>query len=463
MMAFVIALLIGPQPGLAQSANTGQSVVENAAGKLPVSATARQLAQSPAAPLSVNTTLSAELTELLRSHPRLQGARDQLNAAREEERQAFSGFLPTVTVTGDSGREVVDSPGTRSSFGEATQEYRQKATLSLTQNLFRGFATTGDHRRAIAQGQVASANLDSVQQSVLFEGISNYYTVLRQRTLVGLAIENEKILKEQLRLEDERVTRGSGIAVDVLLAKTRLQLAIEQQVQFSGALEAAIARYTQVFGRAPAVRSMRRPVDLKALLPSDLDEAIKEAADHNPSLLATDRQVLVARHNTVSARSGYFPTVDMVLQGNWEKDVDGVIGVRRDWSALLRVSWDIFSGFLTESTASAAVFEKAVAHNNHRDNVRKVTENLRISWQQFNTAKKRVRLLDNAVAIAEEVFIARQRLRDAGRETAINVLDAQREVFAARINLVAAQFDAEIAAFAVMSATGMLTTNNLRL
>ena len=127
----------------------------------------------------------------------------------------------------------------------------------------------------------------------------------------------------------------------------------------------------------------------------------------------------------------------------------------------MRVSWDLFSGLVTEAGVSAATFDQATAHDNHRDTTRTTIENLRIAWQQYNTAKARVNLLQNAVVIAEEVFLSRQRLRDAGRETAINVLDAQREVFAARINLVAAQFDAEIAAFSVMFATGTLTPANL--
>lgn len=407
--------------------------------------------------------LRTELKSLLSSHPRLLSARERLRSIREQERRAFSGFLPNVTLSGDAGREVVDSPGTRSNFGEPTREYRQKATLTVTQNLFNGYATTSANDAAIARTEVARANLNSVTQTLIFEGISAYYTVLKQRALVSLATENEKILKRQLALEDERVERGSGIAVDVLLAKTRLQLAVEQRVQFSGALEAASARYLQVFAQLPDVARMQHPVALKALLPEDLDQAIEDANRFNPSLLSTDQQIVAARHDKIGARSGYYPSVDLVASGNWEKDFDGVIGVRRDWSGLLRVSWNIFSGYLTEATATAAAIEQSVAQNNHLDNTRRVVENLRIAWQQFNTARERVRLLNNAVVIAEEVFISRKRLRDSGRETALNVLDAQREVFAARINQVAARYDAEIAAFAVMFSTGMLTPQNLGL
>ena len=65
--------------------------------------------------------------------------------------------------------------------------------------------------------------------------------------------------------------------------------------------------------------------------------------------------------------------------------------------------------------------------------------------------------------IAEEVFEARRKLRDAGRETAIAVLDAQEEVFDARSKLIAATYDAQVAVFKVLLAMGLLGPDNLGL
>ncbi|HEX9837429.1 MAG TPA: TolC family protein, partial [Alphaproteobacteria bacterium] len=63
----------------------------------------------------------------------------------------------------------------------------------------------------------------------------------------------------------------------------------------------------------------------------------------------------------------------------------------------------------------------------------------------------------------EEVFDSRRRLRDAGRETAINVLDAQSEVFNARLNYLAATYDAQLAVFRVLGAMGLLGPGDLGL
>ena len=54
---------------------------------------------------------------------------------------------------------------------------------------------------------------------------------------------------------------------------------------------------------------------------------------------------------------------------------------------------------------------------------------MRLAWDQLDTARKRVDLLRNAVNIAIEVHDLRKKLREAGKETVINVLDAENEVF----------------------------------
>ena len=77
------------------------------------------------------------------------------------------------------------------------------------------------------------------------------------------------------------------------------------------------------------------------------------------------------------------------------------------------------------------------------------------------TARQRVELLENAVNIASEVFDARQKLREAGKETVINVLDAENEIFSARINFVQASYDEQVAIYQLLLAMGQLNAGLL--
>ncbi len=404
-------------------------------------------------------TLRDELSGVLTSHPRLKAEKARAAAAQAQVRRAFSGFLPKLSLTGDVGPEYIDSPANSSS----TRMNRRKTTLTLTQNVFDGFRTPETHNSALLSEVVARQRLDATQQTLLLEGITAYHDILRQSRMIVIARVNETAIRTQLQLEDERVRRGGGIAVDVLLAKTRLQLARERTVQLRGALAEANARYMQVFGHAATPSEMKDPKLGLGALPNDIETAAATSNSTNPSLLASKSEAEIAARSVAVAKSDYYPKIDLVALGNRENDVDSVKGVRREWSVLLKATWELFSGFGTTASVTAAAREKAAAQDTYQYNRRKVDEELRITWEQLQTARERVQLLSNAAVIAEEVHLARKRLRDSGKETAINVLDAQTELFSARMNAIGAKFDAEVAAFRVLFAMGMLTPKTLGL
>jgi len=408
-------------------------------------------------------TLQQELKSLLSEHPRIRAAEAVAKREAEGVTSAFSGFLPKVALTSDFGREEIDTP-IRRNAGQGTSELnRNKATVTVTQNLFDGLKTPEAVKAAELRKKAAEENLEATRQQMLLEGITAYYGVLRQNKLLGISQENENIIKRQLALEDERVQRGSGIAVDVLLAKARLQLAVERRVAIEGALKEAIARYLQVFDHRPTISSMVDPnIDL-SFLPADMKVAIEQAVSGNPALRETDRRAEAAGYQVGVARSDYFPRLDLVGQGNREENVDAIRGLRRDWSVLLKFTWELFSGFATNASYHAAIYEKLNQQDIYLDRRRQVVQDLEIAWEALATARERVRLLDNAVSIAEEVFVARGRLRDSGRETAINVLDAQSELFGAQLNAVTASYDAQVTAFRVLAAMGALTPDNLKM
>lgn len=404
-------------------------------------------------------TLRDELAGILTDHPRIKAEQEKAAAAQAGVRRAYSGFLPTLSLTGDVGPEYIDSPANSSS----TSLTRKKATLTLTQNVFDGLRTTESFKSAELREIIARQRLDSTRQSVLLEGITAYHDILRQSRMIAIARVNENAIRTQLQLEDERVRRGGGIAVDALLAKTRLQLARERTVQLGGALAEARARYLQIFGHAATPSDMQNPKLALDSLPKDVATAVATSNSTNPALLASKHEAEIAARSVGVARSDYFPKIDLVALGNREDDVDSVRGVRREWSVLLKASWELFSGFGTTASVKAASREKAAAHDTYQYNRRKIDEELRITWEQLQTARERVKLLRNAAVIAEEVFEARKRLRDSGKETAINVLDAQTELFSARMNAIAAQFDSQVAAFRVLFTMGMLTPETLGL
>jgi Outer membrane protein len=414
----------------------------------------------PGPPLRAET-LEKELQGLVKTHPEILARERQVEAADSGITKAFAGYLPKVDVLGAVGPQYIQSPLTAQEDGGTWTSQAQVLSGRVTQNLFDGFATPAQVRSARLNLEVANATLAGTRQNVIYAGTEAYIEAMRQFQLIGLARDSETTIMKQLNLEDERVQRGAGIAVDVLQAKSRLQLAKERRVTFEGGFSDAVTRYIQVFNHPPDVRAMTEPKLPLAQMPADLGEALEIARENNPAIDSSLATVEVASERQRLARADYYPRLDMIASANRENDNNLVRGVSIDMSVVLQATWNLFNGFATDASISQAIADYQASLRNHDLVNRKVQEQTRLAWSEMVTARERTELLDNAVNIATEVFDARSKLREAGRETVVNVLDAENEVYNARINLVIARGDALRAGFQVLQGVGRLDLRDL--
>ncbi|MCW8916073.1 MAG: TolC family outer membrane protein [Magnetovibrio sp.] len=403
--------------------------------------------------------IEQELRILIDNHPKIRESENTLESRRASIKESESLYYPTVNVAGEIGPQVIDTASRRASTaseGDPWRGVKNSATLTVTQNLFDGFATSTQVRISELNHEVAQLTLEGTRQNTLFEGVRAYIDVLRQRRLVEMARDNERTIQRQLNLEDERVRRGSGVTVDVLQAKSRLQIAKERRVGFEGALANAISTYEQVFGHAPDLATMLDPTPPAEVIPSTLKRVTEIALVENPSLIGGGINVELARETRRSSASTLYPNFDLVGSANYEKKNNATDGIRRDYSLIMSASWDIFSGGSTLAEQEVSNFDYRASINNYEYTTTKVIEQTRLSWQSLVTSRERTELLGNAVNIAAEVFDSRKKLRDAGKETVINVLDAENEVNNAQINYTTSTYDARLAIYQLLLSMGRL-------
>jgi adhesin transport system outer membrane protein len=405
--------------------------------------------------------LESEIASLVASHPQIRAAKEGVDSADANVRAARSGYYPQVHLTANTGPEHFDNAQLVQSFNAPITRNGYGGGLTVTQHLFDGNATDAAVDTAIGSKDVSAATLRTTRQTTILEGVNAYLDVLRQSQLLKLAREDEQRLQTQLHLEDERVQRGSGIAVDVLAAKHRLQLAKERRVNYEGGLDQAVDRYTQVFGHAPDDMTQQAPEPPAALIPSTLDEAQKVALDENPAVDAAKRAIVVSREQVSTARASYFPSIDLVGQGDFGDNRDGNVGVSRDWQVLVQLNWDLFTGFRTQAQVAAAAHNLSASRDTRDQTERKTSEAVRLAWSQVQTARERVAILDSAVNLAYEVWQSRRKMRESGKATIVDVLDAETDITNAQITYLTANFDRKVATYSLLFAIGRLEPGNL--
>jgi outer membrane protein, adhesin transport system len=428
-----------------------------------VSALAGAAALSFCCAASYGDTLEEALAELLKNNPRLGAARQNIEAQTQGQREALSAYYPRLLFTGDAGYEYTSSPSRRSSGDGPLSADRESAMMTLAETIWDGNRREAQYEISKLNKNVADLSFNVTIQDLLFEAITAYHEVIRNTRLIAIAKADEAALQEQLQLEDERVVRGSGIAVDVLQAKSRLQQAKERRVAFEGRLREARARYVEIFDKEPTVDDLIEPVPPVALLPEDIESAAAIAIADNPVLAVSEHSIDIAEQDREVARSEFFPKLELVGKASYENNVDGVAGHREDYSVVLQVTWELFSGFRTSAASARTSATRLQRVDERNETARKIAEETRLAWENLQTARERVELLQNAVNIAEEVYNSRLKLREAGRETSLNVLDSLSEARTAQINFVNASYDARVSVYRLLRAIGHLQPNDMGL
>lgn len=416
------------------------------------------------APTATAAPLEQELVRLLLENPSIRAAENTAEAGRQGVGVAEGALLPQVSITADAARQRTANDSTRASpSGDPAVLTARTVGVTITQNLFDGERNLSDVRTAELNARLDEVTLGGARQTAVFGGIEAYIDVLRQRRLVDLLKENEARVQRLLNLENERVTRGSGIAVDALQAKSRLQTARERLVGAEGDLQNAMTAFLEVFGFPANPEEMFDPVPPIDAVPSSIDRAVNIALRDNGALVNSGLNIDLAKERERNVRGELFPVVDLEADYNFEQNIEGDTDLERNSSIGFRATWDIFNGFATQAGQAEAAFETEARRQDHVAAARSVEQQVRTAWQNLRTERERVALLANAVNISSEVADSRRKRRAAGQETLINVLDAETELNDSQINFTVASFDEKVAVYQLLQTLGRLDALTLNL
>jgi adhesin transport system outer membrane protein len=305
--------------------------------------------------------------------------------------------------------------------------------------------------------ELAELALKNAKSSILLEGLTAHFSLIRDKKLLDYAKQAENFIKQQLKLENEKVEKGSGIELDILQAKSRLQLVSQRKIQFRGQLEQAIARFSYLFKYRPILTGAVNSDFELPEIPSALDEVLSVTLRNSAAIQSAQSSADVSKLGLKAARSGYWPNLNLEGSYNFERDAGGVEGIRRDWAVLLKASWTLFDGLNTYNGARAARSNYAAALSQFDTTKKQVEADIAIGLQQLKTSIENKDLVANGLKIAEEIVVARERLAKAGKETSINTLDAQIQLIDAKINYTLAYYEQKITAFNVIFNMGLLS------
>lgn len=397
------------------------------------------------------------LVSAYNSNPQIKASREAVKVSDEGVSQALANFRPTVTATYEAGSQDIAFDDAPEISGDV-----ENRTLFLEQPIFRGGRTLAAFSQTRNLVRAQREQLRGSEQAVMLNAVTAYMDVLQSQSILELSRNNEDVLQEQLRAAEQRFEVGEITRTDVAQAKARLARAKADTVTAQGDLESAVATFERVVGyKLDAVLTVP---DLYPVMPTTLDEALAIGDEWNAQLRSAEYQYEAADDNVYQEAGGLLPEVNLrgTISRNEAPNFAGTNSVDID-SVLVNVSIPLYQSGAEYSRVREAK-RTAKQRQYDRDDLQEaVREGVIQAWEDWQTSVATIAAQKAQISAAETALEGVKQEQKFGERTVLDVLDAEQELFVARVDLVTAQRDRVVAIYNLVASIGKLTAKDLNL
>jgi adhesin transport system outer membrane protein len=397
---------------------------------------------------AVQQTISTNPNVLLENNERL--------AVEQELKQAKAGYMPFVDITLGQGWESSHNTTTIASGDDHTGLHRQEASIFARQMLFDGFLTRSEVERQSARVNSKAYRIFGVSEVTALRAAEVYLEILKRHELVAIAKDNllaHEKTNDQISLRSER---GVDRRSDVDQTQGRMALARTNLLAEENNLRDAQANFVRVVGTMPDSPIMPASPELPVATQED---AIATALASHPTLKSAEADVdaTIAQHNT--ARSQFYPRLDLEVGASDNDNLDGVRGTNDDVIAMLRLRYSLSAGqkdiARRDETAHLINAAREVRNNTHRQ----VIESMQLSWNAFITSREQLDFFKQHVISSEAARDAYRKQFNIGQRTLLDLLDSENEVFVARSAYIQGKYNELFSRYRIMAGMGQLLSH----
>jgi outer membrane protein TolC len=428
-------------------------------------------AQEVAADSTVRLTLGEAVRIAARQNPQVGSARSRLGGAEARVTQRRADLLPSVSVAARQSGSTLNSaalfpidfpsaPGQPPLFDPngsilgPLNVFDARARVSQT---LLDVGALGRLRGAQTSVRAADADVSTAAESAGLLAANAYLAVLRADAVYGARRADSTLAAELLRIAEDQLRAGTGVALDVTRARSQLTGARTQLI---------VARNDRDRTRVELARAMGLPlvtlvlVDSLGALPTATatteEAALADALRGRSVLRSISLQAQAARQQAAAIRSEWLPTVGVFADEGQAYRLGRSSLPTYEWG--VQMSLPVFDGFRREGRTEEQLAVAKDFEMRQRDlriqveaDVRIALLNLTSSTEAVASARERLQLAEQEVAQARERF-------QAGVSGNADVITASLTLNTARTQYVDALTSYQAARVALARARGSITT-----
>lgn len=370
----------------------------------------------------------------LERSPQLKGAGLRENSSRAELKSTYGNFLPDVTLNASRTRRV-DELGT-------TENKDRRAGYGITAswNLFAGFATVAETRRARASYEGAQADRDLTSSDLRRDLRRAFFDVAYQQDRIALYERILKRLEQNYRLISLKYENGTEARWNVQKNEADRARAEFNLLNARNGLRTSRDRLAQLLflDALPAEDVAPTPVEEIQLALGEPETLVQ----NHPAIRKAGAEAEVADRARTTARASFLPSLDLVYSRTTERPLIND-RVRANSNAVaLNANWNIFNGLTDFYKVQQANLRQEAAELDRVGTNRRVLTEIRTAFLNFDTSRASVPSLRALREAAEERVRTVSAQYRAGLKTYLEWDEAQRSLTEAQENEVNAIHDA---------------------
>ncbi len=385
--------------------------------------------------------------------PEWQSQQKQIAAQQENRTQARSRLLPDLSLTAQTAKTKTEQ-GTADSEGN-THAY----TLNLTQPLFQ-LERWFQYKAAENTFDQLEHQLKAQYQAFIITVTERYLEVLRAESQLTFSEAELTATQQQLEQIQQRFSVGLTAITDVHEAQAAYDLAEVNQIASATELDIAYENLSRLTGSLIAnVHKVHPDMPISDPTPSNMSDWVTRAQAENPSVLAARAAQQARKASLRAAHARSAPTLNLVASHTDSNAVTNHLDTDTSTVAI-QLSAPLFTGFNTSSVKKQAELEFHAATDTLTAEIKDATQSTRNLYRSVHTDVSRVKARRQAIISSSSALEATEAGYEVGTRNVVDVLNAQRSLFAAKRDYANARYDFILHTLQLKQAAGTLTAHD---
>jgi outer membrane protein len=346
-----------------------------------------------------------------------------MQAARGRVTQAWSGYLPQISISSGYDRRYSYSPESKSNSNDsAYDDYATRATAS--QLIYDFGQTTGKIEQSRKNLKASQESLGNVASALCRDVKVAYLEVLKKKHLVRVNAESLKAQEKHLAQSRALYRQGLRPRIDLTKGQTEVSQAKLALLQARYSFKNNLTELENLMGGPPAAGEYELSEVAKGLKPPDNLKALRQMAlEARQDLALLKSKIKAAQAGLKSVSGSFWPSVK--ASGSYSFSDDNPDMKDRAWQAGLTLNWDIFTGLRDSGRESEARAEIKRLEAVLRQEELTVTRQVNQSFLALKEAYEAVDAARVALTQARENLNQAEGRYKAGKSDVVELSDAQ--------------------------------------